>query len=124
MGKFTIPKDIEKDADLYLKDVLSELEERGVLEEEDSAALTMLARNYSMFIKASKQLTPYRWNIIKMMKNDENSYYNIDNLTIKRICPCIFHFFYILLHPLRIKSISTIFWSFLYNAQFEINKPR
>lgn len=56
MGKYVIPKDIEKDADLYIKDVLSELEERGILEEVDSAALTMLARNYSMFIKASKQL--------------------------------------------------------------------
>lgn len=54
--KYTIPKDIENDAAEYMKDVLSELENRGILEEVDSAALTMLARNYSMFIKASKQL--------------------------------------------------------------------
>lgn len=56
MGKFTIPKDIEKDATVYMENVLSELENRGILEQVDSAALTMLARNYSMFIKASKQL--------------------------------------------------------------------
>jgi hypothetical protein len=30
------------------------LEENGVMEDVDTAALTMLARNYSMFIKASK----------------------------------------------------------------------
>lgn len=56
MDNYTIPKDIEKDATEYMKNVLAELEERGVLEQVDSAALTMLARNYSMFIKASKQL--------------------------------------------------------------------
>jgi P27 family predicted phage terminase small subunit len=39
-----------------MQDVLSKLENSGILEEVDSAALTMLARNYSMFIKASKQL--------------------------------------------------------------------
>lgn len=32
------------------------LESNGVMEDVDTAALTMLARNYSMFIKASKQL--------------------------------------------------------------------
>ena len=53
---FTIPKDIEKDAVTYMEDVLQNLENNGVLENVDSAALTMLARNYSMFIKASKQL--------------------------------------------------------------------
>lgn len=35
---------------------MNELNGRGVLETVDDAALTMLARNYSMFIKASKQL--------------------------------------------------------------------
>lgn len=54
--KYTIPKDIENDAAEYMTDVLSELKNKGILEEVDSAALTMLARNYSMFIKASKQL--------------------------------------------------------------------
>ena len=56
MTKYVIPKDIEKDATEYMKDVLSDLENRGILENTDSAALTMLARNYSVFIKASKQL--------------------------------------------------------------------
>lgn len=32
------------------------LESNGVMEDVDTAALTMLARNYSMFIKANKQL--------------------------------------------------------------------
>lgn len=32
------------------------LKSNGVMEDVDTAALTMLARNYSMFIKASKQL--------------------------------------------------------------------
>jgi len=54
--KYIIPKDIEVDAIAYMKDVLSDLENRCILESVDSAALTMLARNYSMFIKASKQL--------------------------------------------------------------------
>lgn len=56
MKKFTIPKDIESDAKVYMENVLEILESRGILENVDSAALTMLARNYSMFIKASKQL--------------------------------------------------------------------
>ena len=56
MTKYIIPKDIENDATEYMKDVLSDLENRGILEDTDSAALTMLARNYSVFIKASKQL--------------------------------------------------------------------
>ena len=54
--EFTIPKDIEKDAVKYMENVLQNLKDNGVLENVDSAALTMLARNYSMFIKASKQL--------------------------------------------------------------------
>ena len=54
--EFAIPKDIEKDAVEYMQNVLQNLEDNGVLENVDSAALTMLARNYSMFIKASKQL--------------------------------------------------------------------
>ena len=56
MVKFTIPKDIETDAKEYMKFVLEQLENIGVLAQVDSAALTMLARNYSVFIKASKQL--------------------------------------------------------------------
>lgn len=56
MIEYTIPKDIEKDAKKYMQNVLEQLDNTGMLEEVDSAALTMLARNYSMFIKASKQL--------------------------------------------------------------------
>ena len=54
--RFTIPKDTEAEAVSYMENVLQNLEDNGVLENVDSAALTMLARNYSMFIKASKQL--------------------------------------------------------------------
>lgn len=56
MDKFVIPKDIEADAKDYMKNVIQALEEKGVAENVDTAALTMLARNYSMFIKASRQL--------------------------------------------------------------------
>ena len=48
MNEFKIPTDIEKEAKAYMKDVIAMLV--------DNAALTMLARNYSMFIKAQKQL--------------------------------------------------------------------
>jgi P27 family predicted phage terminase small subunit len=54
--KFAVPADIESDAKEYMNNVLKKLEENGVLDSVDSAALTMLARNYSTFIKASKQL--------------------------------------------------------------------
>ena len=54
--KFIIPADIEHEAKNYIQDVLEMLESNGVMEDVDTAALTMLARNYSMFIKASKQL--------------------------------------------------------------------
>lgn len=54
--KFIIPADIESEAKDYMQDVLEMLESNGVMENVDTAALTMLARNYSMFIKANKQL--------------------------------------------------------------------
>lgn len=54
--KFIIPLDIEDEAKNYIQDVLKMLEENGVMEDVDTAALTMLCRNYSMFIKASKQI--------------------------------------------------------------------
>lgn len=56
MDKFKIPNDIEAEAKKYIADVCDMLESNGVMENVDTAALTMLARNYSMFIKASKQL--------------------------------------------------------------------
>jgi len=40
----------------YIHEVVTMLEKAGLMESVDSAALTMLARNYSIFIKASKQL--------------------------------------------------------------------
>lgn len=51
-----IPEDIEQGAKDYMKNVIDMLESNGVMETVDTAALTMLARNYSIFIKASKQL--------------------------------------------------------------------
>lgn len=56
MDKFIIPEDIEDEAKDYMKDVLIKLKDSGILEQVDNAALTMLARNYSMFIQASKEL--------------------------------------------------------------------
>lgn len=56
MGKFKIPSDIEDEAKKYIADVCDMLQSNGVMENVDTAALTMLARNYSTFIKASKQL--------------------------------------------------------------------
>ena len=50
MKKYSIPKGIEKEAAEYIQGVLAELENRGVLENIDNAALDMLARNYSTFI--------------------------------------------------------------------------
>ena len=55
-NKFKIPTDIEKEAKDYMKDVILMLEDNSLMTNVDHAALTMLARNYSMFIKASKQL--------------------------------------------------------------------
>lgn len=55
-NKFKIPTDIEKEAKDYMKDVIFMLEDNSLMKNVDNAALTMLARNYSMFIKASKQL--------------------------------------------------------------------
>lgn len=54
--KFKIPLDIEPEAKEYMENVCDMLKSNGVMETVDEAALTMLARNYSMFIKASKQL--------------------------------------------------------------------
>ena len=56
MINFEIPQDIEQEARAYMESVLQILQGNGVVEDVDNAALTMLARNYSMFITASKQL--------------------------------------------------------------------
>lgn len=55
-SKFIIPTDIEEEAKEYMQAVVSQLENSGVLENVDTAALTMLARNYSTFIRGSKEL--------------------------------------------------------------------
>lgn len=55
-NNFKIPTDIEKEAKDYMKDVILMLEDNSLMKNVDNAALTMLSRNYSMFIKASKQL--------------------------------------------------------------------
>ena len=56
MINYKVPTDINKEAKTYMNDVLCKLDESGVLENVDNAALDMLARNYSMFINASKQV--------------------------------------------------------------------
>ena len=53
---YKAPSDVCKEAKEYMKTVISKLEQTRVLEDVDIAALDMLARNYSMFINASKQL--------------------------------------------------------------------
>lgn len=55
--KFEIPKDIEKEAADYIKKVVQYLEKNNFLDDVDSAALIMLARNYSLFITASKDIS-------------------------------------------------------------------
>ena len=56
MINFKIPSDIEDEAKEYITEVCNMLDKNGVMENVDTAALTMLARNYSMYIKANKQL--------------------------------------------------------------------
>ena len=53
-NEFIIPADIEPEAQEYMAYVLEMLKESGIVEDVDCAALNMLARNYSTFIKASK----------------------------------------------------------------------
>ena len=53
---YKAPSDVCKEAKEYMKTVISKLEETRVLEDVDIDALDMLARNYSMFINASKQI--------------------------------------------------------------------
>ena len=55
-SKFIIPEDIQEEAKDYMQNVCAMLESKGVMEDVDTAALNMLARNYSMFIQANKQL--------------------------------------------------------------------
>ena len=54
MISFTIPENLEPEARAYMQNVLQMLEDNGIIEDVDDAALQMLAYNYSTFIKASK----------------------------------------------------------------------
>lgn len=72
MLEYKAPSDVCKEAKDYMKTVIAKLEESGVVENVDVAALDMLARNYSMFINASKQvekegatITNVQGNIVK-----------------------------------------------------------
>lgn len=54
--KFQIPEGIEKEAADYIKRVVLYLEKNNQFDDVDTAALTMLARNYSLFITTSKDI--------------------------------------------------------------------
>lgn len=54
MEKFEISENLADEAKAYIKDVLFMLEQNGIMEDVDEAAIQMLAYNYSTFIKASK----------------------------------------------------------------------
>lgn len=54
MMNYTIPDNLEPEARTYMQNVLQMLEDNGIIENVDEAALQMLAHNYSTFIKASK----------------------------------------------------------------------
>lgn len=54
MKNFVISENLAPEAKAYMEDVLQMLDEKGMLEEVDGAALSFLAQNYSTFIKANK----------------------------------------------------------------------
>ena len=54
MEKFEISENLAEEAKAYIKDVLLMLEQNGIMEDVDGAAIQMLAYNYSTFVKASK----------------------------------------------------------------------
>ena len=54
MENFTIPENLEPEARAYIESVLQMLEDNGIIDKVDGAALQMLAYNYSTFIKAGK----------------------------------------------------------------------
>ena len=76
MKKYSIPKGIEKEAAEYIQGVLAELENRGVLENIDNAALDMLARNYSNG-KSSKGCTNTSYESYVGIWTDSQSTYQI-----------------------------------------------
>lgn len=54
--KFQIPTEIEPEAKEYMKKVVTYLTKNNQLDEVDECALNMLARNYSLFIMAFKNI--------------------------------------------------------------------
>jgi len=57
MAKYKIDSDLEKEVQSYMKDVLSKLKsDNEKIDETYTAALTMLAENYNMFIKCREQI--------------------------------------------------------------------
>lgn len=55
-NKFTLPEDLEPKAILYMNKVIKYLTKNNQIDDVDEAALTMLAFNYSMFIKATNDV--------------------------------------------------------------------
>ena len=54
MKKIVLSEKLEPEALEYVQEVLQMLEEKGIIEDVDDAAIKMLAYNYSTFIKANK----------------------------------------------------------------------
>lgn len=54
MKELELSQNLEPEALDYIKQVLQMLEDKGIREDVDDAAIKMLAHNYSTFIKASK----------------------------------------------------------------------
>jgi phage terminase small subunit len=54
MKKIMIPNNLAEEAKAYIEDVLLMLEQSGIMEDVDEAAIQMLAHNYITFIKANK----------------------------------------------------------------------
>jgi Mg2+ and Co2+ transporter CorA len=50
MAKYKIDSSLQKETKAYMKDVLEHLTNVGVIENVDTAALSMLAKNYDTFI--------------------------------------------------------------------------
>lgn len=55
--KVELPENLNKSAVAYVNNMVSRLEEAGVIEEVDSEAVKMLAYNLSAFYEASEHLT-------------------------------------------------------------------
>ncbi|MDR1883002.1 MAG: P27 family phage terminase small subunit [Prevotella sp.] len=56
MVKFIIPKGLSDETEKFMNDVISELNERGVIEDIDLGAMRMLATSYEMYKRATELL--------------------------------------------------------------------